>query len=237
MPELSWADIWVIAAAGTYVLGYLIINQVVLRLLVLLGTVFYIVYYAVVSVDPLWTAIWTSVALLLANLIGLGLLLWSRSVRAIPREYADLYSGNPIFAKLPPGHFHAIMSIGKRYVVEEDTVITREGARNEHFYFIVSGSTTADKLGHRFDMPSGTFHGEVAFLLDHPSAATTTVLAGSEVIQWSVAKVRRRAAIKPSFAIALEAAFSVDLALKVARAISPHAHISPLDPAVAGRVS
>lgn len=233
MPEFTWADFWVIAAAGSYVVGYLIINQVVLRLLVLLGTVFYIVYYAVVSVDPLWTAIWTSAALLVANLIGLGLLLWSRSARAIPKDYADLYVGNPIFAKLPPGHFQSIMSLGQRYTVSEDTVITREGARNEHFFYIVSGATKVEKLGKSFEMPAGIFHGEVAFLLDRSSAATTTVMAGSEIIEWNIARVRRRAAIKPSFAIALEAAFSVDLALKVASAVSPDARPYSVQPAMA----
>ena len=52
---LAWA------AGGLYAVGYLVINQVILRILVLFGTGFYIWYYAVVADVPLWDAILASI--------------------------------------------------------------------------------------------------------------------------------------------------------------------------------
>ncbi len=57
MEEMLLSDFLVVAAAGMFVLGYLIINQILLRTMLLIGTGFYIWYYAVVDDAPLWPAI------------------------------------------------------------------------------------------------------------------------------------------------------------------------------------
>lgn len=48
MNEFLLPDFLVLAAAGMFVLGYLIINQIMLRAMLLVGTALYIWYYAVV---------------------------------------------------------------------------------------------------------------------------------------------------------------------------------------------
>ena len=48
----------IITLAGTaFVLGYLLINQTYLRVSLLVGTAFYIWYYAIAADTPLWEAI------------------------------------------------------------------------------------------------------------------------------------------------------------------------------------
>ena len=68
----------VYVAAGAQVLGYLFRDQVKLRLLLLFGTLFYVLYYALAALEPLWDAIIASSVLGLANLVGLSSLLTSR---------------------------------------------------------------------------------------------------------------------------------------------------------------
>ena len=48
MNEFLLPDFLVLAAAGMFVLGYLIINQIMLRAMLLVGTALYIWYYVVV---------------------------------------------------------------------------------------------------------------------------------------------------------------------------------------------
>ncbi|MEL6840942.1 MAG: cyclic nucleotide-binding domain-containing protein [Pseudomonadota bacterium] len=217
---MSVADVLVLAAAGSYVVGYLIINQVVLRLFVLAGTVFYIGYYAVVADQPLWTAIWTSVALGLANIIGLWLLRAAQSRRFLSPELAELYDRVEDFGRLPPGDFRTLFKAGRRHVYGDAAVLIRENAANDKLFFVLDGSAVAEKRGHRFELPSGIFVGEVGYLLNQPASATITVPAGTEAIIWDFETLRKKSR-RPRFKLALEAMISRDLSRKVAQAVAP----------------
>ncbi|MEM9709518.1 MAG: cyclic nucleotide-binding domain-containing protein [Pseudomonadota bacterium] len=220
MSLLTAADIFVFGAALSYIIGYLIINQVVLRLFFLAGTTFYVIYYSVATETPLWAAIWTSVALGIANLIGLWILLSSRSRRALTPELVDLYDGFENFRSLPPGDFRAIVGAARRMNVEARTTILNEGAPNDMLYFLLSGTAETEKRGHRFSLPAGIFIGEVSYMLSEPAAATVTVDAGSEMLVWDFETLRKRSR-RPRFRLALEAMVSRDLSRKVGHAVAP----------------
>ncbi|MDD9923112.1 MAG: cyclic nucleotide-binding domain-containing protein, partial [Boseongicola sp.] len=192
---MSWfsPDVIVLLASVTYVLGYLIINQVALRIVVLVGTLLYIWYYFVAAETPLWTAIWTSTANCIAIVIGLIVLLLARSHWSIPKDGLEIFKSHPAFAHIPPGDFRAVFKEASRYRVSSDTQITIEGEHCDHFFYLVDGSASAQKLGQTFDLPGGIFIGEVAYLLDQPSSATITVKSGTEVLSWSIPDVRARA--------------------------------------------
>ena len=70
-PDGVPAGLLVNAAMLLYVAGFAIGGRVGLRACVLVGTGFYIAYYAVVADAPLWDAILASLAIGAANVIGL----------------------------------------------------------------------------------------------------------------------------------------------------------------------
>lgn len=212
------AEHLVLIAGLVFTLGYLIINQVLLRVMILVGTGFYIWYYFVVADTPLWTAIWTSCAMGVANILGLMGLFARNSKLAVPQAHRDIY---PLFPGLPPGDFRELMRFAQRRTLEADTRVTTEGAPNTHLVFVVSGGMRVTKGDARFRLPSGTFVGEVAYLNHQNAAATTDILAGSEVLEWPVDALRARARRKARFKLALEAMISRDLAAKVAFAVAP----------------
>jgi len=212
-PNIS---IWLAGAA--FVTGYLIINQIALRCMFLLGTSFFLLYYATATDTPLWGAIYTSSAMGAANLIGLTMLLARRSRWAVPRGHRDLYAS---FAHLPPGDFRALMRRGQRYVTTQAEVLGTENEPVTRLAYVVSGRAQVSKRGENFDIPPGVFVGEVAYLLGSPSAATTTLPPGSEVVTWDVEDLARISARSPRFKLALEAAITFDMAAKVALAVSP----------------
>ncbi|CUH76138.1 cyclic nucleotide-binding domain-containing protein [Tropicibacter naphthalenivorans] len=211
---------YLVWTAGVFfTLGYLVINQKILRVLLLIGTGFYLWYYFVAADRPLWEAILTSSVMGTANLIGLSGLLLRESKLIVPRAHRDIYKR---FKDLPPGDFRELVGQARRYTLTEEEVITREGVAVDKLYFVVSGKLQVEKRGERFLMPAGVFVGEVAYLTGMRSSATTRLPAGAEVLVWDVARLRRRAKRRPRFSMALNAMISKDLAIKVALAVAPH---------------
>lgn len=219
---LDWIEPGYLAwSAGIlYALGYLIINQVALRLLVLLGTGFYIWYYWVVSDIPLWDAIITSTILAAANLIGLANLFFHKSQLYVPSAHRDIY--NRQFSHMPPADFRTLMKCCTRTRLQTTKTVTVEGGRVDALYFVVAGEIMIEKLGERFSMPSGLFVGEIAYLTGRRSSATTWLPEGAEVLVWDFETLRRHSDRQPRFKLAFEAMISRDLAMKVAVAVAPH---------------
>ncbi|MDW3182240.1 MAG: cyclic nucleotide-binding domain-containing protein [Roseobacter sp.] len=211
--------ILVYLAGALYVAGLVTINQIVLRLLILTGTSVYILYYATVAATPLWEAIYVSVMIGTANLIGLSSLLARRSRLAVPRAHADIYRD---FPPLPPGDFRSLMKLANRYKVDDERQVTTEGAAGSRLYYVISGATRVQKGDNEFIMPPQFFLGEIAFLIGQPSSASTWLEPGAEVLEWRFEDLRQKCKRSSRFRLALEAAISVDLARKVARAIGPN---------------
>jgi hypothetical protein len=219
MTILTSPDFLVLAAAFTYVLGYLVINQVMLRTIILVGTVLYIGYYATAADEPLWMAIWTSVAVLVANCIGLSLLISSRYRIALPRDFVDVYDDFQVFRELPPGDFNVLMRYARRYSLDQAKVLTEEGKPVHSLYFVLNGKMEVEKLGRHFIMPSGIFVGEVAYILGRTSSATTVLQPGAEVIEWPIDQLKSASERKARFKLAIDALVSKDLAQKVSLAV------------------
>ena len=213
------SDVLVFAAAATFVLGYLIINQVALRIMLLIGTALYIWYYAIVSDAPLWSAIWASSATGMANLIGLSNLLIRRSRWILPKRDIDIY---PSFSALPPGDFRKLMLLARREKLPKDKVLTTAGPKVPDLYYVISGLVDVRKQGGGFYMRRGNFVGEVAFLTNNKASATVVMAEEGELLCWDVNQLRARAERDVRFRLALDAMISLDLARKVAQAGAPN---------------
>ncbi|MGR3500716.1 Crp/Fnr family transcriptional regulator [Pseudaestuariivita sp.] len=205
-------------AGLSLVFGYIITNQLVLRLWIVVGTVLYIAYYATAAATPLWGAIYMSLAMGAANFVGIASLLWHRSRRAVPAAHADLYDQH--FAHIPPGDFRALMARADRHVLRAPQVLTEIGRPVDQVTFVIAGQAEVEKEGERFMLPPGLFFGEVSYILGGPASATCTVPAGAEVVIW------RRGVLdemcrKPRLKLAFEAAVAYDMARKVSVAVAP----------------
>ena len=218
MSNILSPEVSVVLAGGCYVLGMVIINQVALRLMVLLGTFFYIWYYTVAAETPLWEAIYLSLGIGVANLIGLLGLYLNQSKLLIPNSFRDLYQQ---FEGMPPGDFRDLVARADRKVLTEKLEVTLEGQPVSQLTYVVSGGIDVEKRGDRFPLPARIFIGEVAFLTGQSASATTWVSEGAEILQWDADMLRQRSQKKPRFKLALEAMISKALAATVAEAVAP----------------
>ncbi len=209
---------WIVyAAGGAFIVGYLIINQVILRWMVNLGTLLYIWYYAVAIEEPM-AAILTSVAMGTANCIGLAQIYYRNSKLVIPAAHKDIY---PLFETLPPGDFRALMNLATREVTDKNQQITKESKENEKLYYVLSGNLSAMKKKQKFALPARIFVGEVAYMTNQPASATTKLGKGAEILSWNIEELRAKSKKNDRFRLALDALISADLARKVTTAVAP----------------
>lgn len=217
MWDIFTPNVLVSLASGCHALGYLIIHQMRLRIFMLIGSVFYLAYYATAAADPLWSAMYTTAGLTMANAVGMAMLTLRRFRVSLPAAHVDIYDQ---FSIANPGDFRQVMKSAERTTLAEDTVVTREGQPVTHLVYVIHGHTNVTKKDTAFELPQGVFIGEVAYLLDQPSAATCTVAAGSEVVLWDLEVMRQTTIHNPRFKLALDAMLSRDLANKVAHAVA-----------------
>jgi len=218
LAEYLTPAVYVTAASALFILGYLIINQVMLRLVMMAGNVSYIAYYATAADTPLWGAIYGTILMIVANIIGLSALYFRNASFSVPGKHADIYE---FFAPVRPGDFRALMRLGTRTTTTEEVVLSREGEPIDHLYYVLRGTARVIKGQVAFGMPGPTFTGEVAYLLHRTSVATTIVPAGTELIMWNTEDLRQATRRKPRIKLALDAVISRDLAMKVSYAVAP----------------
>lgn len=205
--------IWVHIAATLYVIGFCARDQLALRSFVLLGIVFYIVYYFNVAETPLWSAIIWSTTLGVVNLYVTIQLALERTTFRMSRNERQLYGA---FASMTPGEFRKLIEKATWHDAEQPMLLTMEDTPNKSIFYIVEGSVSLRKKGRSFTMIAGTFIGEVSYLLE--SNATATAHAGKKTrfIEWrhdDLAEIERR---YPSIRVALREMLNSDLAAKVA---------------------
>ncbi|MEM7060042.1 MAG: cyclic nucleotide-binding domain-containing protein [Pseudomonadota bacterium] len=205
-------------ATTMQVLGFLFRTQLILRLLVLLGTVFYIAFYYFHPAEPIWDAIYGSSLIGLANIIGLVILIYSRvpfGMSDWERELFDAMGG------LEPGMFRKLVSIGQLGDSRRPIEMTQEGRRPKKLYFVLRGRTTVRKGVSSFQITDRVFIGEVAFLTGVTATASTVLERGGTIVEWDSDRLRCLCKKRPALRQAFEALISRDLAAKVATGVQP----------------
>ena len=108
MDFLPEASILVLLATSMQMLGFLFQKQLTLRILVLTGSGFYILYY-LSQTQPLWEAAIGSSLIATANLVGLGLLLYNRMPLGMNGREREVFEA---LGSLEPGMFRLLMRHG-----------------------------------------------------------------------------------------------------------------------------
>ena len=210
----AW-DVGVLVHLATlgFILGFLFRSQLVLRLLVLIATVLYIIYYYSFPAEPLWGAIIGSLLILVANITGTLRLLYSRIPLRINGEQKRIFES---LKGLEPGEFRRLMKIGEFVTAKSDTTLTELGVKPEYLYYVINGQPTAFKDKIEFAISPGKFIGEVSFVLKSAASATVKLPEGGRFIRWPRDLLQRTLEKNPQLQRAFEAQIGRDMARKVA---------------------
>ncbi|KQI68391.1 hypothetical protein AN189_11400 [Loktanella sp. 3ANDIMAR09] len=209
---LFTAGIFVQIALLFYVLGLLVRNELLLRGLLLIGTMFYILYYFFVSDVPLWDAIFASAMIGLANVIMILVILREKSTLGMSDDMLVLYG---TFTTLNPGQFRKIMRHADWITTPEDLSICTRGVRSDYLYLVSKGQVILRDDGRNVAVGSGNFIGEISFLLDCPATADVIALQGTELVRWDRRKLMSLMHKSVRLSNAIGALFNADIARKL----------------------
>lgn len=196
-----------------YVLGLLTRNELVLRVFILTGTGFYILYYYHIADQPLWEAIFTSILIGSANLPVIWRIFRERSTLGMSGEMLSLYGSFPNFN---PGQFRTVMKTATIVKdCDETMLLERDVAPSKLFLSITEGFVVMRGTQHAEIAPRN-FLGEISFLLAGPATADVVARKGSSYVVWEAEKLHRLMAQQPAMANAITVLLNKDIARKLA---------------------
>ncbi len=210
----------VLLGGAVQTIAMLFRNQVIMRCTFIIGSLLYVIYYLTIVSPPLYEAAFISIMMGLSTFFGLIRLLLDRSKIMLNTDLVEIYEA---MGAMEPGPFRRLMRLGQRYVLDADTILTREGIKPDRLYFVKSGALIVEKGGSRFALNAPMFIGEIAYMTGSPASATIRASTGTELVEWNSDVLRRATRRKPNLGVALDARLASDLAAKVAAAVSPDA--------------
>ncbi|MEM7291320.1 MAG: cyclic nucleotide-binding domain-containing protein, partial [Pseudomonadota bacterium] len=199
--------------AVLYIIGFLVRDELILRLLVLLGTVLYILYYFLFPEMPLWDAIITSSVLGVANLWVLFKIMFERTTFALSEEERELYQ---YFDTLNPGQFRRVLRSAIWHSATGGELLCIEADKASRLYFVMDGTVEIEKNGKTFPVEGKKFIGEIAFVLEGEYTATVKAKRGLRYAEWSASELRKLMKKNQPINNAVTALFNRDLASKLA---------------------
>ncbi|MEW9918604.1 hypothetical protein AB2B41_03245 [Marimonas sp. MJW-29] len=209
----SSAEAFVHLATVCYVLGLLTRKELVLRVFLLLGTTFYILYYFHITDTPLWDAIVASLLIGTANLIVIFRIFRERSTWGMSEEMLGLYRSFPNFN---PGQFRRMMARAEIIRDCPETTLLEEGVAPGKLYLTITDGFVVSRGTQHAGIGPGTFLGEVSFLLGGPATAHVAARRGNSYVVWDTARLARLMDKSPAMANAITVLLSKDVARKLA---------------------
>ncbi|MCK4823573.1 cyclic nucleotide-binding domain-containing protein [bacterium] len=207
----GWA-VLVHLAAMTQIAGYLCRDQLILRSLLLIGTMLYMAYYWLYPETPLWEPLFWGVLISLANTVMLIRIYLDRLHLQMSDDEARLFR---VFHGFTPGMFRKLMAIGTFRYAESVVTLVKEGGEVDKLYFVIDKGFRISKSGNNFDFMPGAFVGEVVFLSGGLASATVAVPDGACYIDWSLDSLKKLCKKHPELKLRLESLMNQDLAQKV----------------------
>jgi CRP-like cAMP-binding protein len=206
-------DILVHVGAFLFLLAYLVRDQILLRGLIILGTVFYIIYYFFME-TPLWSALLWNSSFVVINLIMIVVIYSDRASFVMTEREKKLYQ---VFTTLSPGEFKKLLKIADWFDGSSEEQITTEGEIPECLYFIIDGEALITRDDKKFLVGPNVFIGELAYLIKKPATATVKLTEKVVGISWKTSSLTKLLASNPQMKIAFDGLLNQDLAAKLAK--------------------
>ena len=207
------SDILVHIGSFLLLLAYLVRDQILLRAVIILGTIFYIVYYILMEA-PLWSALLWNVSFVVINLIMIVVIYSDKTSFVMSEKEAKLYQ---VFYTLSPGEFKKLLKIADWFDGSSEEKITTEGEIPSRLYFIINGEALIARDDKKFIVGPNAFIGELAYLTKKPATATVKLTDKVVAISWKTTSLTKLLASNPQMKIAFDGLLNQDLAAKLAK--------------------
>lgn len=213
LDHLTTAKVFVHLATFCYIMGLLTRRELLLRIFLLSGTGFYILYYYFIADEPLWEAISASVLIGMSSLPVIYRIFRERSTFGMSEDMLTLYRSFPTFN---PGQFRKMMRRAEIINVKEATPLLEQGVMPTHLFLTVSDGFLLQRDTLNAELGPGNFLGEISFLLGGPATATVTAKPGSSYVAWDLGALHFMMERSPTMSNAISVLLNKDVARKLA---------------------
>jgi hypothetical protein len=205
-------------AALLMLVGFTFRNQLWLRSFAIAGNLAFILYYFLITSEPLWTAIASALAIIAVNIWMMWKILKDKRSFRLNAEEMMLYARLP---GLSPGQFKQLLGVAQWHQPEDPMPLTEEGRQPDALYYMLEGQVSVNKQGKRFVVGPHAFIGELAFLRGKPATASTLAQPGSLIVSWKQDSLRALMSSNDGIRTAMQNLLSADMAEKIARTAPP----------------
>lgn len=206
-------DYLVHAGAATFLIAYIVRDQLLLRGFIVIGTILYVIYYLLLP-QPLWSALTWNSLFIVINCVMMFIIYKDRAKFSMSDQEEELYR---LFYTLSPGEFRTLMKIGTWFHTEKEEQITTKGEVPERLFFILDGTVSVDRGKNSFNVGPGVFIGELAFLMKNPATADVRLTKSAKGVSWNVSELSRMLAARPQMRVAFDSLLNKDLASKLSK--------------------
>jgi hypothetical protein len=171
------------------VIGFMMTSILLLRVMVIVSSLGYVIYYYGFQADPLWLDVVSEFTFVVVNIFMILYLVWRNSRVKLDQREEFLYQHE--FANLTRIEFSKLLKIGNWHLTDSDEVFATAGAPLEHIHYLVSGSARASMPdGSAQIVQQGSIIGEISYRLKSPATATVTATERCMSLRWDQAKLR-----------------------------------------------
>lgn len=196
-------------------IGFLVRDELLLRLLVGIGLICDILFYALQPV-PIWQSLVANAVLAVINVSLVAFIVFERTTLSMsPRDKA-LFKA---FPTLKPGQFRRVLRHSEWKEAGQDTQLVAEGASVDRLYYVLSDRFEVTKQGQTYHAQGPAFVGELVFLNGGTASATVQIPKGSAYISIDSDKLKASMHRSDTLNNAMIALFGRDLAGKVANSV------------------
>ena len=195
--------------------GFLVRDELMLRVLVFSSTFFDIAFY-MLQAPQIWGAVVTNSVMVGVNLMMILIIITERSSMFMSAKDRLVFAH---FKTLSPGQFRRVNRMARWHVATKDTLLLREGTRDERLFFINAEAFSIAKQGAEYGARGPAFAGEIMLLQGGAASASVWVPEGAVYAEWDAGVLRRAMQKNRALENALIARFGHDLADKVRHSV------------------
>jgi hypothetical protein len=176
-------------AFAASMLAFLMASMQKLRVLIVLSSTAYAVYYYFYPAEPLWLDVGSELALVAINGVMFTYLAWINSRISFDQREQFLYENE--FSELSPAEFKKLLSISEIRLEGADFVFTIEDEFVDSIYYLISGRAEATLSdGNKVVLPQGSVIGEVSYRINCTASATVTSIEPCMCLRWNQDELR-----------------------------------------------
>ena len=176
-------DLLVHLANVSYLIGSSFKRIILLRVFLVIGSIFEILYFLVISPKDLWAGIMWAVLIMLVNLVMIALFLYGKGSFRLTHD--ENYLFNTVFSHMDKMNFKKMLAAGNWLTMESGDILIFENQTTDSLMLISQG-----KVGIFVNdvqvavVHSGSFVGEMSFLSGGVATATAKALTKVKLFIW-----------------------------------------------------